>query len=39
MTVPAISHTYRYGFRSDATPDRGGASLRLATSDGLGKSA
>ena len=39
MSGPAISHTYRYGFTSDATPDRCGVILRLATSDGLGKSA
>ena len=39
MTGPAISHTYRYGFTSDATPDRCGVRSRLATSDRLGKSA
>lgn len=39
MVGPAISHIYRYGFTSDATPAPGGVRLRLATSDGLGRSA
>src|SRR5579863_3933350 len=39
MSGPAISHTYRYGFQSEATPTSAGVQLRLATSDGEGKSA